>query len=112
MAEQVVWKVTRLDGSQCFFGHHGLAIASARGTGTVEEVRIKHAVLSVVGAETKGDRESDLESAGHRLALGLECLLMDTKDLPTVSRWWDTGMEALAAWQALHEYNGPRLSDS
>ena len=56
-------------------------------------------------------READLESAGHRLALELECLLMDTKDLPTVSRWWETGMEALAAWQALHEYNGPRLGD-
>lgn len=112
MAEQVVWKVTRLDGSSCFFGHHGLAIAAARGTGNVEEVRIKHAVLSVVGAEPKNDRESDLESAGHRLALELECLLMDTKDMPTVSRWWDTAQEALAAWRALHEYHGPRLEHS
>ena len=114
MAEQIVWKVTRLDGSHCFFGHHGLAIASARGTGTVEEVRITHAMLSVVGREgaTPVDgREADLEAAGHRLAMELECLLLDTKDLPTVSRWWDTGMEALAAWQAMYEYNGPRLGD-
>lgn len=112
MAEQIVWKVTRMDGSHCFFGHHGLAIASARGTGTVEEVRIKHAVLSVVEREnTEDGRAADLEAAGHRLAMELECLLLDTKDLPTVSRWWDTGMEALADWQALHEYNGPRLGD-
>jgi hypothetical protein len=115
MAEQIVWKVTFMDGSHCFFGHHGLAIASARGTGTVEEVRIKHAVLSVAGREETGfehERTADLEAAGHRLAIELECLLLDTKDLPTVSRWWDTGMEALVAWQALHEYNGPRLCDS
>lgn len=114
MAEQIVWKVTRMDGSHCFFGHHGLARAAARGTGTVEEVRIKHAVLSVVGREEPAfetERTTTIEAAGHRLALELECLLLDTKDLPTVSRWWDTGMEALVAWQALHEYNGPRLGD-
>ncbi len=50
-------------------------------------------------------------AAGHRLALELECLLMDTKDLPTVSRWWDTGMLALEEWQRLFPYNGPRLGD-
>jgi len=110
MAEQTVWKVHYSDGSTCHFGNYALAVASARG-GKVEEVRIKHAVLSVVG-EQKADREADLESAGHRLALELECLLMDTKDMPTVSRWWETAHEALAAWQALHEYNGPRLEHS
>lgn len=110
MAEQVVWKVNYSDGSSCHFGNYALAIASARGC-KVEEVRIKHAVLSVVGAPEIQDREADLESAGHRLALELECLLMDTKDLPTVSRWWETGMDALASWQALHEYKGPRLGD-
>jgi len=56
-------------------------------------------------------RREDLESAGHRLALELECLLMDTKDLPTVSRWWASGMEALDEWQKLFPYNGPRLGD-
>ena len=53
----------------------------------------------------------DVEAVGHRLALELECLLMDTKDLPTVSRWWESGMEALDAWQKLFPYNGPRLGD-
>ena len=31
----------------------------------------------------------------HRLALELECLLLDTKDNAIVSKWWDSGMEAL-----------------
>lgn len=53
----------------------------------------------------------DVEAAGHRLALELECLLLDTKDLPTVSRWWSSGMEALDEWQKLFPYNGPRLGD-
>lgn len=51
------------------------------------------------------------EAAGHRLALELECLLLDTKDLPTVSRWWESGMKALEEWQRLFPYNGPRLGD-
>ena len=49
-----------------------------------------------------------LEAAGHRLALELECLLLDTKDLPTVSRWWASGMDALEEWQKLFPHNGPR----
>ena len=35
----------------------------------------------------------------HRLALELECLLLDTKDSPIVSKWWDSGMEALDEYQ-------------
>ena len=52
-----------------------------------------------------------IASHGHRLALELECLLMDTKDLPTVSRWWDTGMSALTNWQNLFPYDGPRIGE-
>ena len=37
----------------------------------------------------------------HRLALELECLLLDTKDNATVSKWWDSGMEALDEYQQL-----------
>lgn len=51
----------------------------------------------------------DVEAAGHRLALELECMLLDTKDLPTVSRWWESGMQALEEWQRMFPYNGPRL---
>ena len=57
------------------------------------------------------EKNQDRIAAGHRLALELECLLLDTKDLPTVSRWWASGMEALDAWQKLFPYNGPRLGD-
>lgn len=59
----------------------------------------------------KDVRIGTLDAAGHRLALELECLLMDTKDLPTVSRWWDSGMEALEEWRQLFPYNGPKLGD-
>ena len=37
----------------------------------------------------------------HRLALELECLLLDAKDNATVSKWWDSGMEALSEYQEL-----------
>ena len=37
----------------------------------------------------------------HRLALELECPLLDTKDNATVSKWWDSGMEALDEYQQL-----------
>ena len=42
-------------------------------------------------------------AAGHRLALELECLLMDTKDMAVVSKWWDSAHEALDAWRALDQ---------
>ena len=35
----------------------------------------------------------------HRLALELECLIMDTKDNAIVSKWWDS------AFEAMEEYN-------
>ena len=35
----------------------------------------------------------------HRLALELECLLLDTKDTAIVSKWWDSGMAALDEYQ-------------
>ena len=35
----------------------------------------------------------------HRLALELECLLLDTKDNAIVSKWWDSGMAALDEYQ-------------
>lgn len=37
--------------------------------------------------------------AAHRLALELECLLLDTKDTVAVSKWWDSGNEALEQWR-------------
>ena len=37
----------------------------------------------------------------HRLALELECLLLDTMDNAIVSKWWDPGMAALDEYQQL-----------
>ena len=36
----------------------------------------------------------------HRLALELECLLLDTKDNAVVSKWWDSSMEAIEQWRS------------
>ena len=58
------------------------------------------------------DRVAELEAAlkaenatawaqAHRLALELECLLLDTKDNAIVSKWWDSGMAALNEYQQL-----------
>lgn len=52
-----------------------------------------------------------LEASGHRLALELECLLLDCKDNVVVSRWMDSACESLDAWHKLFPYNGPRLGD-
>uniref|UniRef100_UPI002C55E16C hypothetical protein n=1 Tax=Zoogloea sp. TaxID=49181 RepID=UPI002C55E16C len=43
-------------------------------------------------------RIDDLLATCHRLALELECLLLDTKDSALVSRWWDPAMAALDGW--------------
>ena len=49
------------------------------------------------------NRNNDVEARGHRLALELECLLMDTKDLSIQSKWWDSAMVALTEWQELDQ---------
>lgn len=37
----------------------------------------------------------------HRLALELECLIMDTKDNAVVSKWWDPAFEAMEEYHKL-----------
>lgn len=44
---------------------------------------------------------TDLLQAGSRLALELECLLMDTRDTAIQSRWWDSAHAALAQWHEI-----------
>ena len=41
----------------------------------------------------------DFFTPGARLALELECLLMDTRDAAVQSRWWDSAHEALEQWR-------------
>lgn len=37
----------------------------------------------------------------HRLALELECLIMDTKDNAIVSKWWDSAFEVIEEYHNL-----------
>jgi hypothetical protein len=53
-------------------------------------------------------RHDMVEARAHRLALELEGLLLDTKDLSIQSKWWDGAMVALTEWQEL--YQQPHVS--
>jgi len=90
----------------------GCAICSKVATNT-ERHRGTPASSQIIWLEKRvkelEERAATLEACGHKTALDLECLLIDTKDLPTVSRWWDSGMASIEAWRKLFEYNGPRL---
>ena len=44
-------------------------------------------------------KDIDFFTPGARLALELECLLMDTRDAAVQSRWWDSAHEALEQWR-------------
>lgn len=59
----------------------------------------------------------NLMSVAGRMALELECLLLDTKDLSVVSKWWDTGMESLQSyreyiWSITHGKDGEHFCDT
>lgn len=47
------------------------------------------------------DDASTAWAQAHRLAIELECLIMDTKDNAVVSKWWDSAFEALCDYQGL-----------
>lgn len=50
--------------------------------------------------ELEKDRDTAWAQA-HRLAIELECLLMDTKDNAVVSKWWDSAHEAMDEYHNL-----------
>lgn len=50
-----------------------------------------HIEQLVMNSEESESAQAD----AHRLALELECLLLDTKDLSVVSKWWASANEAL-----------------
>lgn len=70
-----------------------------------------HEAEKQMHARTKA-RLDDLESAGHRMALDLECLLMDCKDTAVTAKWFDSGMNSVSEWRDLFEYSGPRLENA
>lgn len=48
------------------------------------------------------ERERDTAWAqAHRLALELECLLLDSKDTAAVSKWWDSAFEAIEEYKTM-----------
>ena len=51
-------------------------------------------------AEAQADSSTAWAQA-HRLALELECLIMDTKDNAVVSKWWDSAFEAMEEYHKL-----------
>ncbi len=57
----------------------------------------KRRVMCRVCSETPAapDQWTDADSDAARLALELECLLLDTKDTAIVSKWWDSAHDAL-----------------
>ncbi len=64
----------------------------------------KEAQSAIASAEAQqAEPVHDLLSVSHRLALELECLLLDTKDMAAVSRWWDSANEALDAWRSVRD---------
>lgn len=44
-------------------------------------------------------KDVDFFTPGARLALELECLLLDTRNDAAQSRWWDSAHEALEQWR-------------
>ena len=58
---------------------------------------LRHALTQRPAAQEVGEREgwTDADADAARLAMELECLLLDTKDTASVSRWWASANEAL-----------------
>ena len=54
-----------------------------------------------VRAENAEHERDTAWAQAHRLALELECLIMDTKDNAVVSKWWDSAFEAIEEYQTL-----------
>lgn len=52
----------------------------------------------------------DVVPAAHRLALELECLLLDIQDNAVVSKWFDSACEALDQWRALLDKEQEHIS--
>ncbi|WP_374495362.1 hypothetical protein [Zoogloea sp.] len=64
---------------------------------SLEQAKAERDAMAAKLAELEG-QTVNLLSTCHRLALELECLLLDTKDSAPVSRWWDSAMVELDEW--------------
>ena len=71
------------------------------GSHSVHETLMRQTQIDAARIEEL-ERERDTAWAqAHRLALELECLIMDTKDNAVVSKWWDSAFEAIEEYQTL-----------
>lgn len=102
MAEQIVWRVTLQDGSTCHFGEYGPAKAYARKTGVVEELRIKHAELSVVGAPTKYEIAARL----RKLADEMDEIAVTMDYYGGFAEWSRHGREIAGAGEIARQWAG------
>ena len=66
-------------------------------------VNFENLIEHAMGVRIKElERERDTAWAqAHRLALELECLIIDTKDNDVVSKWWDSAFEAIEEYQTM-----------
>lgn len=53
-----------------------------------------------ITAEGLNQEIQDLTSLGCRLALELECLLLECEDTAAVSKWWNSAQSALEDWRS------------
>jgi hypothetical protein len=102
MAEQIVWKVTFRDGSTCHLGEYGIAKAAARKTGVIEELRIKHADLSVVGTPTKDEIAARL----RRLADEMDDIAVTMDYYGGFAVWAQHGREIAGAGTIARQWAG------
>lgn len=81
------------------------AIRLGIGTATVGEMLDEIEMLREK-VDYLADGMRDVFPAAHRLALELECLLLDTKDTAAISKWWDSAHEALEQWREFCREDG------
>jgi hypothetical protein len=82
----------------CWQGYQA-GVASTRQQLAERDNQIESLKASLYGLYELEKEAGTAWAQAHRLALELECLIMDTKDNATVSKWWDS------AFEAIEEYN-------
>lgn len=103
MSKELIEQMRKLSASRKPYatGAHGQIIG-------MESYRIVANGFALECIDEAADRIEELErerdtawAQAHRLALELECLIIDTKDNAVVSKWWDSAFEAIEGYQAL-----------
>lgn len=64
-------------------------------------LRVKDLTIGQMANDAQ--RRVDAWPQAHRLALELECLLIDCKDTAAVSKWWDSAHDALDEFRKVIE---------